>query len=345
MRSDTSRPAAAAAPRLVLLDGMRGIAAICVVLFHANLTAFGRLFAQAGSCVDLFFLLSGFVLTLAFEDRLGEGLGAEAFLRLRLKRFVPMTALGAVLGGIAYWGTTTPLSLVVSVVCAAVMVPALRSSSLYPVNPPQWSLLLEIGANFAHGLVLARLSTRRLAMVTALFGVALVVTFGTEVPKPKGQELSGISLTMLTRLGWCYCGGILFARAWREGRRSHLRLDWRLALALPFVATLAWPYQPLQGWAGSAVLILVVYPPLFWLAASTEAPARAAPLLSALGALSFPLYALHFGVLVLYERAMGMEGHLFAVPTALALAAAVAWAQPKLTRALRRRRMMVATTA
>ena len=83
--------------RLLLLDGLRGIAAIGVVLFHCVI-AFDALgaFARGYLFVDLFFLLSGFVLTLNYEQRMNAGaVRPGKFLRSRLVRLWPTVAAGA----------------------------------------------------------------------------------------------------------------------------------------------------------------------------------------------------------------------------------------------------------
>lgn len=58
----------------VTLDGMRGMAAVAVVTTHAVPFIGGPLLPSASPAVDLFFLLSGFVLTHAYSTRLDEGL-------------------------------------------------------------------------------------------------------------------------------------------------------------------------------------------------------------------------------------------------------------------------------
>ncbi len=58
--------------RLVALDGIRGVAALVVLLFHMQLPIPAQ-FDRGYLMVDLFFMLSGFVLTLSAEPRLRGG--------------------------------------------------------------------------------------------------------------------------------------------------------------------------------------------------------------------------------------------------------------------------------
>lgn len=319
--------------RLPTLDGIRGLAAVAVLFFHAHLDLFGRAFSHGDSAVDLFFLLSGFVLTVSFEPRMREGLGTEAFVRLRLKRFLPMVVMGAILGGIAYAPITPPVGLAVSIVCAALMIPALASSALYPVNPPQWSLLLELIANAAHALFLYRLGTRRLI---AFCGLCLATyLYGATHPGdgPLGT-MSGLEPMLLARIGWSYTIGVLFARAWRKRIGASLRVDWRLALLLPFAVIVSMPYLPISITLANALCVLLVFPALFWLAVHAAPPSSVERGLTLLGAISFPLYATHFPVLIMAVQLGGEPARGIGTVAALILALAIVAFQPHLAAAL-----------
>ena len=80
------------------LNGLRGLAAIIVVLFHAE-AFFGRQIAPGGYlAVDLFFVLSGFVIAHAYDHKFAQGLPAFTFIRHRLIRFYPLYLLGLLIG-------------------------------------------------------------------------------------------------------------------------------------------------------------------------------------------------------------------------------------------------------
>jgi peptidoglycan/LPS O-acetylase OafA/YrhL len=80
------------------LNGVRGIAALAVLLHHAR-TLIGDVSVSGYMAVDLFFLLSGFVVAHAYEERLKGGLTAWKFIKLRLLRFYPLYLVGILLGG------------------------------------------------------------------------------------------------------------------------------------------------------------------------------------------------------------------------------------------------------
>ena len=85
------------------LDALRGIAAIGVLVFHMG-PIFTPIAAPGGYlAVDLFFMMSGVVLSHAYEARFRAGMGTLDFMRARLIRLYPLYLAGALLrhrGGI-----------------------------------------------------------------------------------------------------------------------------------------------------------------------------------------------------------------------------------------------------
>ena len=80
------------------LDALRGIAAIGVVVFHMS-----KLFTPIATpggylAVDLFFMMSGVVLSHAYEPRFRAGMGTLDFMRARLIRLYPLYLAGALFG-------------------------------------------------------------------------------------------------------------------------------------------------------------------------------------------------------------------------------------------------------
>src|ERR1700744_1410613 len=78
---------------------MRGIAALSVMSYHYkdHVEVFGGLkpFDGGGwTAVDLFFVLSGFVLAYTYEPRFKAGLTLGHFMQLRLIRLYPLYAMG-----------------------------------------------------------------------------------------------------------------------------------------------------------------------------------------------------------------------------------------------------------
>ena len=114
-------------PHYNILDGLRGVAALLVVWYHVHE---GFSFAAGGTvitginhgylAVDFFFILSGFVIGYAYDDRWGKTLTLGNFFKRRLIRLHPMVVMGTIVGAITFciqgcvrWdGTHVPLSAV-----------------------------------------------------------------------------------------------------------------------------------------------------------------------------------------------------------------------------------------
>ena len=96
-------------PHYALLDGLRGVAALLVVWYHVFE---GYQFAgnkpvidfinHGYLAVDFFFMLSGFVIGYAYDDRWGKSLTTSKFFRRRLIRLHPMVMMGALIGAISF---------------------------------------------------------------------------------------------------------------------------------------------------------------------------------------------------------------------------------------------------
>ena len=88
-------------PHFAILDGLRGVAALAIVLFHFMEWVYtdpsGNFIAHGFLAVDFFFCLSGFVIGYAYDDRIRQ-LGLASFFRLRLIRLHPLVILGSVIG-------------------------------------------------------------------------------------------------------------------------------------------------------------------------------------------------------------------------------------------------------
>jgi peptidoglycan/LPS O-acetylase OafA/YrhL len=84
--------------RLTTLDGLRGLAALAVVLLHCSeLFVLDWVPHNAYLAVDFFFLLSGYVLARGFERKLRQGWAID-FLRRRLIRLYPLVVAGSLIG-------------------------------------------------------------------------------------------------------------------------------------------------------------------------------------------------------------------------------------------------------
>lgn len=127
------------------LDGIRGIAALMIVLHHTGYYFSGLPFARSYLAVDLFFVLSGFVIAEAYSTRLKDGLSCFEFMRIRIIRLYPLYLLGTLLGiihiaGVMMGGNNsenwTVFELLITAAVAILMLPTPINQTLYPLNGP-----------------------------------------------------------------------------------------------------------------------------------------------------------------------------------------------------------------
>jgi peptidoglycan/LPS O-acetylase OafA/YrhL len=86
------------------MDGIRGIAAILVALFHFRATFLhydNNVIGDGYLAVDLFFVLSGFVLAHAYEHRFARGMTTFEFMRARVIRLYPLYFVGLAIASMA----------------------------------------------------------------------------------------------------------------------------------------------------------------------------------------------------------------------------------------------------
>jgi peptidoglycan/LPS O-acetylase OafA/YrhL len=263
--------------------------------------------------------LSGFVLGLVAEPRMLAGTGWRTFIVARWRRLWPMIAAGAVVGAAAFLIDHDAQTTLLFLVLALAMIPLLSPSyEPYPLNGPQWSLLMELMINLAHGLLLARLSLRRLALLTVVLGAALLAVIV--------RDSSNFWLLAELRVGFSYFLGLIIARCYRQGRLpTSAPIDWKLPILLIAGAVLALPYVPLAKVIGDSMLIFAVHPLAFLAAILARPPAAADAALVALGRLSYPLYAVHFPIVVLVHH-LGSTGWYATSAAGVALALATALA-------------------
>lgn len=124
-------------PHFEVLNGLRGVAALMVIWYHLfegfATSPIDQRFNHGYLAVDFFFVLSGFVIAYAYDDRLGSSMSMKDYFKRRIIRLHPMVVMGALLGVIAFliqggvqWdGTKVALSMVMlSLLMTMFMLPA-----------------------------------------------------------------------------------------------------------------------------------------------------------------------------------------------------------------------------
>ena len=335
-------------PHFMLLDGLRGVAALMVMCYHIfeafATSPFDQGFNHGYLAVDFFFVLSGFVVGYAYDDR-RDTMSACQFLRRRLIRLHPMIVIGAVFGLIAYilqgcvkWdgSAVSVSSILLSFFCALLLIPAAPGASydvrgnteMYPLNGPSWSLFFEYIGNIFYAIFLRRLSTPLLAVVVALSVVGLAWAalgnlsgfghIGMGWSLADGNFLGG-----LLRMTFAFSAGLLMTRVFRPVRvRSPF-----LLCSLALVAILSVPYVggPDRMWMNGLYdifCVACVFPFLVWIGASGAVGEATRPsfVCRFLGDISYPVYAIHYPLMYLFYAWVWNNGYSFADVWPMALA-------------------------
>ena len=284
--------------RFATMDGLRGVAAIGVMLYHYTYRRHGGGLSGGPFAVDVFFCLSGFVIAFAYGERLDGGLGFAAFARARLTRLYPMYALGLLLGLVNYaagGAVNAPGLVALAFVSGALMLPTFApfaigfgaestNAVLFPFNPPAWSLSDELLCNALFAFFRPR--GWRLAATLAVALAAFIAT-GWVAGAPAGWGRDNWWAGPPRAL-FSFYAGVALCDLWRAGRLDFpLKAPWlplaAVAIAMFCPTRPAW-FLPLAVLLGPASVALAI-----------EAPASAATrrVFDRLGALSYPLYAIH----------------------------------------------------
>jgi peptidoglycan/LPS O-acetylase OafA/YrhL len=269
------------------LDGLRGVAALAVLEFHWAVPS-GLIKRDATVlAVDLFFVLSGFVLAHAYGAKIAGGMGALAFMRARLARLFPMAALAVAVAAAAalIGGDAAPGHAAASLALTAAFIPtppALSSTPwLFPYNLPAWSLFFELVANLLFVLMGRHLTTWRVGALV----IASAVWLALQSTLNGGPEWSTFA-SGFPRVFFGFFLGVLIYRL--QGRLPAPKLPpWSL------VAALAVLLYGIDGRSYQAACVFLLLPLLVHLAANTEPAGRLRQAFALLGGASYPLYVLH----------------------------------------------------
>lgn len=293
-----------------VLDGLRGIAAVAVVIFHfmefavpdytKNFIAHGYL------AVDFFFCLSGFVIAYAYNNRVKK-IGTIQFFKLRLIRLQPLVVIGAVLGLItfvfdpfhnlyaAYGAGKTLLMLLSSCLMIPYPVVPERYNNLFHFNPPSWSLFWEYIANIFYAVILYKLRSKILLILTLIGAVALcyIASHYSYLGVGWGAEnFMGGGI----RIFYSFLAGMLIYRSNWIIKSSLGFLPMGLLLAIVFFV----PYVNELNWIIDPLIVLFYFPFLVSLGAGAGLTPSFENICKFSGEMSYPLYMIHYPFLWLF---------------------------------------------
>ena len=292
-----------------ILDGLRGIAALAIVVFHFMEWVYsdpGKNFIGHGFlAVDFFFCLSGFVIAYAYDDRIGK-MGIVEFFKSRIIRLHPLVILGSVLGLLSFlfdpFGGHPELygagKLILIFLASVFLIPLPlmpeRYFNLFSLNAPSWSLFWEYVANIFYAFILYKISRRHLILLTLLSAVALCF-----VSYRAGSLLGGWAGENFwdgcARISYSFLAGLLINRS-----------NWIIKTKLGFISLSALlmlsfivPHSK-WNWLTEPVVVLFYFPSLIALGAGATLTHGLKKLCIFSGKISYPLYMTHYAAIWMF---------------------------------------------
>lgn len=309
-----------------ILDGLRGVAAIIVVMFHlTEIFAIGdptkMIISHGYLAVDFFFLLSGFVMAHAYDDR-RNSMTPTQFFKRRLIRLHPLIVMGMTLGAVFFYfsessvifplvGETPVWKLIMIMLIGYTVIPVPPSMDVHgwgethPINGAAWSLFYEYVANVLYVLFLRKTSTILLSILVALCGISLACQ---TILGPQGDIIGGWTLTGeqvkigFIRLLYPFLAGLLLRRLFKPGSVKNGFLLCSILLIIILVMPRIGDKE--HAWMNGiyeAVAILFVFPLILLMGAGGSLKGKVATkVCNFLGDISYPLYITHFPAFYVY---------------------------------------------
>lgn len=304
-------------PRFVILDFVRFILAVLVAMMHFDGFAAPH---KAYLAVDFFFILSGFVLSVAYERRASGETFYRSFIVDRIARLYPLHALMLLLfipaNLLFYWTSGGQLlengwsyqdGRIYTFILNLVMLQNVGLNTAGSWNAPSWSISVEMFVNVFLGLLLIAMAHRRpvwpsllaAAIICYMFIFVQFGNLGVIYEKAFGflntgllRGLAGISLGVISYQIW----------QWLQAKPSCLPLAKVIAASSAVASILI-----MLVFTGMPNGDLAIIPLMFMFVTSTAIVERQSPIrdgrirsyLIELGALSYGVYLFHWLILTI----------------------------------------------
>ena len=313
-------------PHYEILDGLRGVAAAMVVAFHLLEAHSGgnhlnQIINHGYLAVDFFFMLSGFVIGYAYDDRWNR-MSTGTFFKRRLIRLQPMVIMGSIVGAALFWFQDAPcypamegvsagaVLLVMLLGCTLLPLPLkwdVRGwMEMHPLNGPAWSLYYEYIGNILYALFIRKFSKTAL---TVLVAIAACFTVHRCLTAPAGDIVGGWALNWeqqyvgLVRLMYPFFGGLLLSRlGWLI--RTRKNAFWWCSLMIVVVLSVPRIGGEDGYWMNGlyeAFCIICIFPVIVSMGAGGRITGkRSAAVCKFLGDISYPVYITHYPLVYIY---------------------------------------------
>lgn len=313
-----------------ILDGLRGVASIFVVAFHVFETftmekahggpTYPQYLNHGYLAVDFFFLLSGFVIGYAYDDRWSK-MTTWDFFKRRLVRLHPMIILGSIIGAALFYlqpcaefgliaGTPVwKMLLIMLIGCTLIPVTPgmdIRGwGEMHPLNGPAWSLFFEYIANILYALVIRRFSKLLLSIFVVLSGLFLLhwLIYGGQGDVIGGWAVDPKQLHIgFARLLFPFFAGLLL---FRIGKRITLKnaFGWCSLILIVFLSIprVGDAQHLWQNGLYEAFCIMLVFPIIVAIGAGGHITRKGpAKICKFLGDISYPIYITHYPLIYIY---------------------------------------------
>lgn len=308
-----------------ILDGLRGVAAILVVTFHVFETfnggnRFVQIINHGYLAVDFFFLLSGFVVAYAYDDRWGK-MTTWDFYKRRLIRLQPMVIMGTLIGAALFYLqqaevfpliSQTPLwKMLLVMLVGFTLIPLPISmdirgwQEMHGLDGPCWSLFFEYIANVMYAVAFRKFSKTVLSIFVFLFACLLIHYL---VTGPKGDVIGGWSLDQtqlrigFTRMLYPFFAGLLLSRT---GKLIRIKgAFWVCSLLITLIFCIPRIGDETRLWMNGlyeSFCIILLFPLIVAIGAGGSLTGKhAAKINRFLGDLSYPLYITHYPLIYIF---------------------------------------------
>jgi peptidoglycan/LPS O-acetylase OafA/YrhL len=309
-----------------ILDGLRGIAAVMVVIFHlfeafAEGSHLKQIMNHGYLAVDFFFLLSGFVIGYAYDDR-WQKMTIKDFFKRRLIRLHPMIIMGMIIGAIGFYFSASPTlfpeisevptwKLLLIMVIGFTLLPVPTSmdirgwTEMHPLNGPAWSLFFEYIANILYALFIRKFSNTLLAILVFIAGIALI---HLAVTSQNGDVIGGWSIEPsqlrvgFTRLIYPFFAGLLLSRISKPVSIKNAFL-WSSLLIIIFLSIprIGGSEQLWMNGLYDSLTIIFIFPFIVFIGSSGTIKGKIASKVCKLfGDISYPIYIIHYPLIYIF---------------------------------------------
>lgn len=301
-------------PYLHSLDLLRGFAALSVCLYHTGFMFASGIHLLPGGylCVDIFFLLSGFVIARTYDPRIAAGMTVGAFCIQRLARLYPLF-LATTLAGFAvviarlygemhvFDGQRAFLTLVGNLFLVPNFIYPYGIDSLFPFNGATWSIFFEFYVNMLFFLLWPLLNTRRLAVIVGASLVLLAVAAARARSLDIGDKTADL-LAAVPRVFFSFFLGVLISRLPLGGARYGGIWPLFLGLGAVLAAICVRGFAAASlVWLWDVVAVVFVFPAIVVAFARARLFGYRARVAGFAGNISYSVYLLQTPMIVIYS--------------------------------------------